>query len=108
MDNITFDSKAEMERYRVLKLLLVSGEIRDLELQPEYLIELGGVKVMMRSKRYHKKGRQLKYIADFRYFCTIRDTTIIEDVKMASGHRPEAYKIKKALMEAMGYQITEV
>jgi hypothetical protein len=32
---------------------------------------------------------------------------VIEDVKMQSGHRTEIYKIKRALMDAMGKPITE-
>ena len=32
---------------------------------------------------------------------------VIEDVKMQSGHRTEIYKIKRALMDAMGHPITE-
>jgi len=35
------------------------------------------------------------------------ETPVIEDVKMQSGHRTEVYKIKKALMEAMGHTIEE-
>lgn len=112
-DNHRFDSQLELERYLVLKLMQKAGEISGLELQPKFPIEIGGVKVMMRSKRYHKNGRQLVYIADFRYTQLPRlgrpvDKKVIEDVKMQSGHKEPAYKIKRALMEAMGYRIVEV
>ena len=35
-DGIVFSSKREMQRYAELKLLQKAGEIRELELQPEF------------------------------------------------------------------------
>ena len=111
-DNHRFDSQRELNRYLELRLLQAAGEIHDLELQPRFAIKLGDVQVMLKSKRYHIKGRQLTYIADFRY--RVRqpgrapDKDVIEDVKMQSGHLTEGYRIKRALMEAMGYRIHEV
>ncbi len=114
-DNHRFDSQRELDRYLELKLLQKAGEICELELQPRYPIELGGIKVMLKSKRYHDKGRQLVYVADFRYRRTASEITalpvnelVIEDVKMQSGYRDKIYIIKRALMEAMGYRIREV
>jgi len=106
IDNITFDSGREGTRYCELKLLERAGEITDLELQPKIPIEIGGVRVMMKSKRY-SNGRQLVYKADFRYYCCKERRFIIEDVKMQSGHRTELYKIKRALVQAMGLDIRE-
>jgi len=54
VDNIEFDSEREAARYGELKLLLLAGEITDLELQVPYEIEVNGVPVCT-------------YIADFRY-----------------------------------------
>lgn len=107
-DNHRFDSQRELEHYLVLKLRRSAGEISELELQPSYPIEIGGIKVMLKSKRYHKNGRQMVYIADFRYRETSTGELVIEDVKMQSGHRDKVYRIKRALMEAMGHQIREV
>ncbi len=115
-DNHRFDSQRELDRYLELKMLLKAGEIRDLVLQPKFPIELGGVKVMLKSKRYWKKGRQMVYIADFTYLAPDPSNKrrpwsgpyTIEDVKMQSGHRDKVYCIKRALMEAMGYHIHEV
>ncbi len=107
-DNHRFDSQRELEHYLVLKLRVKAGEISHLELQPSFKIVIGGTAVMLRSKRYHKKGRPLTYIADFRYRDTTTDELVIEDVKMQSGHRDKVYRIKRALMEAMGYRIIEV
>ena len=108
VDGITFDSPREMQRYLELKLLERAGVIRDLELQPRYPIEIGGVQVRIRSGRYHNSGRQVVYVADFRYFDAVKNCEVIEDVKMQSGHRPETYKLKRAMVEAMGIEITEV
>ena len=120
IDGHRFDSKYESERYLELKLLEKAGKIRDLELQPRFPIEIFGLKIMMRSQRY-PNGRQLTYVADFRYvdiekavLCKKCEKpllgigVVIEDVKMQSGHSQPEYKIKRALMQAMGYQITEV
>lgn len=103
-----FDSQRELNRYLELRMLRAAGVIRDLELQPSYPIEIAGIKIMLKSKRYHIHGRQMVYIADFRYFDIEMEDVVIEDVKMQSGHRDRVYCIKRALMEAMGYRIHEV
>ncbi len=113
IDGHRFDSKYESERYLELKLLEKAGKIRDLELQPSFDICIGGVQILMRSKRY-PNGRKLRYVADFRYSIVVaflayeKPLGVIEDCKMQSGHSQPEYKIKRALMQAMGYQITEV
>jgi len=108
IDGHRFDSKYESERYLELKLLEKAGEIEQLKVQPSFPIIIGGVPIRITSKRYWTLGRQMVYIADFQYRDVKRKKTIIEDAKMQSGHRTEVYKIKRALMQAMGYHITEV
>lgn len=91
VDGITFASKAEARRYSELKLLEKAGEIRGLELQPKFPLEVSGTKVAT-------------YIADFKYFRA--QMPVIEDVK---GMRTPAYRLKKKMFEAQyGVQITEV
>jgi hypothetical protein len=107
IDNIKFDSKRELNRYLELKLLERAGVITDLELQPRIRIVIGGVEVKMISRRY-PNGRALTYVGDFRYLDLEKNATILEDVKMNSGHRPDVYKVKRALIHAMGLEITEV
>ena len=85
IDGITFDSKMEGNRYTTLKLLEKSGRIRDLELQPRFLLQPN-------FKKYNKTIRKIEYIADFKYFDVQRNQIIIEDVK---GVETEAFKIKK-------------
>lgn len=108
VDGYTFDSGTEADRYLDLKLLLYAKQIRDLRVHPRYKWIVGGVEIRKYSKRYHNAGRIVVYIADFDYYCLDRDKFIIEDVKMASGHRTEVYLIKKAVMRAMGYELTEI
>ncbi len=106
IDGHRFDSGAEADRYLTLKLMRRAGLIKNIELQPRIPIIIGGVQVLMRSKGY-PNGRKLTYVADFRYIDTATKKTIIEDTKMSSGYRTEVYKIKRALVEAMGLEILE-
>jgi len=68
IDGIVFDSKSEMSRYNYLKLCQRDGLIYNLELQPEYKIEING-------------EHYCTYHADFKYFDPIRDQWVVEDVK---------------------------
>lgn len=92
VDGITFDSKAEARRYQELKLMERAGQVRGIELQPRFVIEVAGVKVCT-------------YVADFRY--QLRSPTapaiehwsvIVEDVK---GLRTPTYRLKARLMQAV-------
>ena len=85
-DGITFDSKAEMNRYCELKLLEKTKEISHLILQPEFLL--------LEGFRYKgKKIQSMKYIADFQYI-EKDGTEVVEDVK---GFKTKEYNIKKKL-----------
>lgn len=93
VDGITFDSKAEANRYVLLKLMEKANDITDLKLQPEYPLKVNGVMVC-------------KAIWDFRYMEPGRGV-VIEDVK---GVRTPVYRLKKKLFEALhpGLKVTEV
>lgn len=87
---LVFDSKKEANRFGELKILERRDEISALEVQPEFLIEINGVKIC-------------KYIADFQY--KEKGKTIVEDCK---GVKTPAYRLKKKLMRAVfGIQIRE-
>ena len=102
VDGITFDSAKEARRYCELKLLLRAGEIRDLELQKEFVLIPAQTE---RYERYGKNGQRLKdgvrvaekpvkYVADFCY--TTKDGAyVVEDTK---GMRTPDYIIKRKLM----------
>ena len=112
-DGIRFDSKREFLRYMDLKLLERADEIRELKVHPKFPIIIGGIPIMVSSNQHNKWDRHLTYEADFEYLRRVPGSTsnewatVIEDVKMASGHRTGTYKIKKALMRAMGHNIEE-
>ena len=92
VDGITFDSKKEANRYLELKLMEQSGEIRDLELQVPYSIDVEG---------YHI----CKYTADFQYWDNNEKKVITEDCK---GFRTPSYRLKKKLLKAVhGVEIYE-
>lgn len=91
IDGMTFDSVKEGRRYSQLKLLERAGEIRELELQVKYRLEVNGVHVC-------------DYLADFVYEETVdrecghrRFERVVEDVK---GVRTKDYRIKAKLMKA--------
>ena len=93
VDGIRFASKAEARRYGELKMLERAGEIRNLELQPKYDINVNGGPVRIRSRGY-PNGRAVSYIGDFRYFSG--NETVVEDVK---GMDTPVSRLKRALVE---------
>lgn len=99
VDGIKFDSKREAARYQELKLMEQAKVIKGLVLQPRFRIEIGGVEVRYAS------GRQVVYVADFEYWDNERKTRVVEDAK---GMPTPLYKLKRALMAAMGETITEI
>lgn len=87
IDGMVFDSKKEANRYLELKLLVKAKEIRDLELQPRFVLQES-------FKRKGKTHRAITYIADFKYIDCKTGKTVVEDTK---GYRTEVYNIKKKL-----------
>jgi len=86
VDNITFDSKKESERYLHLKALEKQGNILDLELQPKFEFRMNNKKIFV-------------YKADFQY-TDHAGNTIIEDVKSAYTAKNPLFRLKKKLIEA--------
>lgn len=87
VDGITFDSKKEARRYQELKLLERAGVIKDLALQPRFLLQ----------EKFEYKGKteeKIEYVADFKYLDTKTRKTIVEDVK---GFKTETYKLKRKI-----------
>lgn len=87
IDGHTFDSKKEAQRYCELKLFLKAGEIRNLELQPRFLLQEGFID---KNEIKHKK---IEYVADFLYIDKA-GRNVVEDVK---GVLTDVYKIKKKM-----------
>lgn len=94
-----FDSDREAKRYQELALLEKAGEIRDLERQVP--IDLMGRDEPLKTPT----GLNMRYIADFRYFDKRSGVLVIEDAK---GWATEVFKIKKAVLAAMGVEVVEI
>ena len=84
IDGIKFDSLAEGRHYSELKLRERAGEISDIEVHPEFKIEINGMPVC-------------KVIADFRYWDIKGETKRVEDVK---GMDTALSKLKRKLVMA--------
>lgn len=89
VDGRVFASLKEAQRYRALRFREIAGEIRDLECQPKYAIEINGTHVCY-------------VIPDFRYV-TKTGRVIVEDVKSRHTQRDPVYRLKKKLVEAAHY-----
>ena len=70
VDGIKFDSGAEAGRYKELRLMEKAGAIKDLILQPEFLLQ-------DKFKHKGKTERAVKYIADFKYFDVSRGVYVV-------------------------------
>ena len=86
----TFDSKKEFNRYQELLLLQRAGKIKNLERQ---------VKIPLLPSQKDENGkvieRAVTYIADFVYFDTEQNKTIVEDAK---GMKTKEYILKRKML----------
>ena len=87
VNGIKFASKGEANRYCNLMLLVRGKVIKDLELQPKFLLQSS-------FKKNGKTHRAINYIADFKYI--ENEKIVIEDFK---GMETEVFKIKRKLFE---------
>ena len=87
IDGHAFDSKKEAKYYSELKIREKAGEIKELKLQPRFLLQNG---FSYNGKRY----RKIEYIADFEYFDVTENNRVVVDVK---GYKTDVYQIKKKL-----------
>ena len=70
-----------------LKLLEKAGLIRELELQPAFLL-------IPTFKKNGKTYRKTTYIADFKYFDVELGKYIVEDVKSPATAKDKVYRLK--------------
>lgn len=89
VNGIIFDSKLEAKRYTELLMMERSGRIKELKLQPVFLLQPS-------FKKNGKTYRKIEYRADFQYYDNKLNKLVIEDTK---GIETEAFKIKKKLFE---------
>lgn len=97
---LRFDSKKEARRYDALVVLLKSGEITDLKIQPEFTL------VEAYTTPEGERVRAMRYRADFSY--KQGGKLVVEDVK-SSATRTRVYLDKRKLMrERHGIEVREV
>lgn len=98
LDGIQFDSLLERDRYVALKKRQDDGNI--LDLQVHYPLTL-----IPKSKW----GREIKYIADFRYYDIRLSRYVTEDTKSDYTSKLPVYRLKKRLYaERYNDQIVEI
>lgn len=85
---INFDSKMEAEYYLYLLELQARGEVKDIELQPKYLLQPA-------FKKNGKSIRKIEYIPDFKVTYIDGSTDVI-DVK---GMETSDFKLKKKMFQ---------
>lgn len=94
VDGIEFRSTKEANRYCELKILRMSHQIKDFEIQPEFELQ-----ETIRDSAGKCVCKMIKYIADFKVFYN-DGKIVIEDVKSIATAKNKAYKIKKKLFIA--------
>ena len=100
VDGIKFDSMSEARRWGELRLLEKAGEIRNLKRQVRIKLEGRDGPI-----RFHSSNRQAVYVADFVYEDRrLGWAEVIEDKK---GFATPEYKLKRAILSAMGLEIVE-
>ena len=73
-DGFIFDSNPELYRYRDLKTLARTGEIRDLKVHPKFRLKEKSV------NDHGQKAPKWTFTSDFSYYCA-NDIFCVEDVK---------------------------
>ena len=86
-NGLKFDSKKERDRYITLKQLEKARIIKELELQPKFLLL---DTIHYKSKTYPKTY----YKADFKYFDNEKGKYIIEDIKSPITAKDKVYRLK--------------
>lgn len=89
IDGIIFDSKLESKHYLRLKELEKQGKIKDLELQPCFLLQ-------PTFKKNGKTYRKIQYIADFKFIDAETGKVVIQDTK---GIETSDFKLKHKMFE---------
>lgn len=88
VDEFTFDSKKEAQKYEELKLLKRAGEIVDFELQPSFLLQDGF------RTRDGRKILPIIYRADFKVIYPSGRVVYID----TKGHRTKDYLLKRKML----------
>lgn len=111
IDNITFDSKKEADRYFELRILEKAGKIADLQRQVKYVLipaqreadHIGPRGGVIKGKLIE---RECAYIADFVYKDLEMEELVVEDTK--GFKTPEYITKRKLMLYQYGIRIKEV
>lgn len=99
VDGIRFDSLREARRWSELRLLEKAGEIRNLRRQVAVPLQGRDGPLLTRT------GRQMRLTVDFVYEDRALDwAEVYEDSK---GKPTRDYEVRRAVAQAMGYEIKE-
>jgi hypothetical protein len=93
VDGIEFRSTLESRCYQLFNLWQQSGEIRNLELQPKFVLQ-------PKMRRDGKALREITYTADFRFdrkFAGEWKPVVVD----SKGFRTEVYRIKAKMFRAL-------
>lgn len=101
LDGILFDSKKESQYYSKLKIMKMTGEIKDFERQVKYVLQDS---FKLNGKAY----REIYYKADF-VIEHLDGTKEVVDVKASKYFQDSVYKLKKKMfIKKYGIEIKEV
>lgn len=101
INGITFDSMAEAERYKVLRVMEKTGKISGLECHPRWEI------IPKQQVDGHRNFQAAHYTADFKYYQD--GQMIVEDVKSEYTRQAEDYRLRRKLMYLVHHiYVTEV
>jgi len=87
-EEVKFDSRKEAKRFDELYVMAKAGLIKELTLQPSYVILDG-------YEHEGKKVLPIKYNADFRY--VEHGFIVVEDVKSSKSSVTDIYRLKKKM-----------
>jgi hypothetical protein len=85
VDGVMFDSRLESQWYVYLKILGTAGQIKDLELQKEFVLAVAGKQICI-------------YIADYFFYDLKLGKSVVGDAK---GVKTDVFKLKWKLMQAL-------
>lgn len=97
VDGLTFDSKREAARWRLLQARASRGEITNLERQVAYVLEGKNGPILTPT------GKPMRVVVDFRYVdWDLGGIWVLDDAK---GYQTDVSKIKLAIMAAQGHSV---
>ena len=103
VDGIKFDSTRESKRYEELLMRVRAGEIKDLEVQPVFILVKS-----VKFKGDKKTTPAMRYTADFRYYDIKKGEVVVEDVKSKATAKLTDYRMRRHMMLAFhGIEILE-